>query len=174
MLAVALPTDPHTALVERRPCARIGALPADREALVVRDTAVLLADQLVPVAAVLAEAHAREILVSTRLEHAAAAVVVAELPRQQTRHVPAREVRVRSQFRRPLREALEARVPLDALLVPRRVPGFRAPRVRLAEDEALWLGLRCCHRAQQEEVGVVLGRRERGKRRKRDSGGSRE
>ena len=141
--AAALPADSHPALVEGRPSTGIGAHPADREALSVRGTVGLLAHERVPVAAELVEAHAREVQVDARLQHAAAAVVVAELPLQHARHVPAREVRVRREFSRPLREALEARVPLDALLVVRRVAGLRATRVRFAGDQAFcccWLG----------------------------------
>jgi len=171
--AAALPADPHPALVERRPGAGIGADPADRVALSVRGAVGLLAHERVPVAAELVEAHARKVPVDARLQHAAAAVVVAELPLQHARHVPAREVRVRREFSRPLREALEARVPLDALLVVRRVAGLRATRVRFAGDQALfWLGGGggtttttngwsisgggCGDRAQEEEVVVVV------------------
>ena len=83
-----------------------------------RDAVLLLADKLVPISAVLVMTNASEVLVDTRLQNAAAAIVIAELLRQHTRHVPPRKIRIGGQHKRPLIEALGTRVLLDALFLP--------------------------------------------------------
>lgn len=106
LAAVALPRAENPALVVRRTSTRVGAEFADRQTLVVGEAVLLLADELVPVPAVLPQTHAREVLVDARLQDAAAAEVIAELLREHTRHIPAREVLVGAELKRPLIEAL--------------------------------------------------------------------
>ena len=141
----------------RRPRAGIRALGADRQTPVVHGAAALLANKLVPAAAVLVETDGREVLGRTRLQNAAGAEVVAELPCQHACHVPAREVRVGRQLRRPLEEARPAGVTLDALPSVGRMAGFEAARVRLRGaaaknrlDRKLLFGRR--HVAEQDQV----------------------
>ena len=116
----------------RRARAGVWALVADREALLVRDTPALLADGPVAAAAALGDVHGVLDVLGVGVQNAAAAEVVAELPHQETRHVPPREVRVRKQLLRPRPEARRARVPLDARVhPPLGVAGQRAQGVRL-------------------------------------------
>ena len=125
-----------------------------------RDALLLLADRDVPIVAVLGQAHAGEVLCGARLQHAAAAEVVAKLPRQNTRHVPAREVGVGHELSRPLREANETCVALDALVLADRVARLRAPGIRLALANIPLLLPELGRNSAQEHEVVWIGRDE--------------
>ena len=113
-----------------------------------RHTVPLLTDAPMPVLAVLGQTDVPA--TGTMLQDAETAEVVAELPNQNARHVPASEIRVRKKGSHTLLEATRARVPLDALLLPRRMTRLRAPRIGFARLLLGWSGKRDC--AQEHEI----------------------
>ena len=150
-IAVALHHDASAADVKGCTRTRIRTITANRQAHFVSDALPLLADRPVPSAAELAVTDFSKVITGNRLQDATAAKVITEFPHKHTSHVPAREVWVGHKLIGALFEAGRARVPLDALLLPRRVAGFDTTGVGLANS--LFGGLCCgCNNAQEKEI----------------------
>jgi hypothetical protein len=151
-IALALQHDASAAEVKGRTRTRIRANPTNRQAHFVSDALLLLADHPVSPAAVLAVTDFSKVLARNRLQDATATKVITEFPHKHTRHVPAREVRVGRELSGALFEARQARVPLDALLLPQRMACFETTGVGLANVLGRGVCCSCCHNAQEEEV----------------------